>query len=349
MSRESSSRCSRNPRCQKPSGHAGWCKTRGDGDDPRDQAELHVAALEDDAQPIGRSRRPTLTNSRADAFKELAAKRREGRGGGGRRAAVEYSDDEEEDDYGDDDDDDDDVRAVGRGGAGSKRKASYSYDDDGAQGGDDSTDQWKRGGPAAPLAELEHMRLPRHLLEKYLLEPFFQRVVVGGLVRYGCGNMPDGQQFYRVAEVRSLSDGAKEQQYMLGAQPTTKLLELSFGEYTQLLPMTAVSNQPFQDSELHNWSQVLEVFDERPVSASQLEVKKKRLREASNYTYTDKDVTRRIEEGKKQAELAGEPIARTARQRMRHAGGELKMEAATKLKNDGFGNMVKAGESKKKY
>eukprot|EP00967_Tisochrysis_lutea_P006933 scaffold8288_cov30-Tisochrysis_lutea.AAC.3 len=52
----------------------------------------------------------------------------------------------------------------------------------------------------AKVEELERIRLTRQKLEKWLLEPFFDRVVPGCYVRIGIGDQ-GGRPLYRVAEV----------------------------------------------------------------------------------------------------------------------------------------------------
>ena len=62
---------------------------------------------------------------------------------------------------------------------------------------------------AAPVKELERIRLTRTKLEKWLNEPFFEGVVVGCFVRVGIG-MVEGRPTYRVAEIKGVKDGCRE-------------------------------------------------------------------------------------------------------------------------------------------
>jgi len=72
-------------------------------------------------------------------------------------------------------------------------------------GGFDTFDGGHAAGyePAAPVEQLERVRLTRQKIEKWLLEPFFDRVVPGCYVRIGIGQQ-NGRPTYRVAEVRGL-------------------------------------------------------------------------------------------------------------------------------------------------
>ena len=302
-------------------------------------------------------------------MKELAARRREGRGG--RRITIsddhegydEYDDEYDDDD--DDDDDEDEVVAPARSRSGKRsvreeeeegrsrgieyaeygvsRKEAKAMRDRGSHVGRDNADAdaadaWDPGGPAAPLPELESIRLRRQLLETYLLEPFFERVVRGCLVRIGLqGSSASGEPLYRVAEVVGVEDSPDQPPYMLADKRTTKRLRLRFGESTQPYPMSSVSNQPFLEIELRAWQQVLEAFRATPISASQVKAKCSQLQEASHYSYSEADVARRIEEVSKQAEQSGKPVARTARQKLR---ADVEVAAMKKFKRDGFGKAI---------
>ena len=89
--------------------------------------------------------------------------------------------------------------------------------------------------------------------------------------------------------------------------------------------MSSVSNSPFEELELQSWSQVHEVAGSALISYSQVEAKKAELAQASNYTYSDADVTRRVQEERKYAAQAGKPAVLTTRQKLlAQHGGEAR-------------------------
>ena len=102
------------------------------------------------------------------------------------------------------------------------------------------------------LHELESIRLPRQLLEKWHVEPFFRDVARGCFVRIGLqGGDPYSPPLYRVGEVLGLKE-FEDHPYILGGRRTCKRFLLDFGESQQWYPMSSVSNQPFDELELRN-------------------------------------------------------------------------------------------------
>ena len=64
--------CTRDPRCTKGKGHAGWCKTKSGGDAGLDQDSLFASLSSRERQP---KRQSGAKASREDAMRELARKR----------------------------------------------------------------------------------------------------------------------------------------------------------------------------------------------------------------------------------------------------------------------------------
>jgi RNA polymerase-associated protein RTF1 len=379
--------CTRTPLCTKGKGHAGWCKKRGsDGDGPQDQGDL-LAALGgkmDNDEELKRRQQPARQGSRSsskvEAMKDLAARRREGRGSAKRKAMDEDEDDGEEDDDFEDDgeeeeeeEEEEDWKApasrrskgrVARGYEdGAKTEEGVEYADYGmsrkearamrsgqpsagdegdadADGGAGSLATWEAGGGTAPLSELEPIRLRRQLLERWLLEPFFKKVVYGCLVRIGLSS-PDGNgTLYRAAEVTDVQE-FPEHPYMLGQRRTTKRLLLEFGESRQWYPMSSVSNQPLEEIELRSWQQVREVWGVALLSDNQLRAKTTQLAEASRYEYSEADVCKRIEEERKQAAQGGKPPALTTRQKLQSSNSVAR---PMKFQRNAFGQAIVGGE-----
>jgi len=151
-----------------------------------------------------------------------------------------------------------------------------------------------------------------------VMEPFFPATVRGCLVRIGISAARDGGQehmLYRVAEVIAVQD-VPEHPYTLGGRKTYKRLQLEFGECKQLYPMSSISNQPFEELELRSWQQVLETCNVPLLTEGQLQAKRKALERASNYSYTEEDVRRKVQEERKQAAHAGRPQQLTTRQKL---------------------------------
>ena len=87
----------------------------------------------------------------------------------------------------------------------------------------------------APVAQLERIRLKRDLLEKWVNEPFFERVLPGCFVRIGIGNK-DGRPIYRVAEIVQVKDNYRP--YTINKKLTQKRIELQLGKATSVRSVT---------------------------------------------------------------------------------------------------------------
>ena len=323
--------CTRDASCTKGRGHAGWCATKGGRTGKKgaqDQDSLLAAAA--------LRQQPTRSKpgSKAAAMAELGARRKSGK----RSRLDDYAAEEDEEEDDDEDfvvDDDDDEDYGGDDGAEyedfgmsrSDRKAMRRGAAPDAHAADEAdAGGWAKGGPAAPLETLETIRLERRLLEKWLLEPFFAKVVRGCLVRIGLNcetaeQVPGARStIYRAAEVCDVAE-FDDHPYTLGSHRTTKRLQLRFGECRQWYPMASVSNQRFEELELLQWQQVLDVTDDKQISAAQVEAKAKQLQDAMTHVYSEADVAKRIQEQRKQAVQQGKPAQLTTRQKLAMSSG----------------------------
>lgn len=354
--------CSRSAYCTKGKGHAGWCKTKGGSSGKaggQDQDSL-FASLSNQGR-----KQPTRGNgklaSRSTGMQELARKREVKRTG--RRAVIDDDDEEDDEDEYDDgeeeeEEDGDGVEYADYGMSRSERRAMRDRADTQAPGAADSSvtgeeedgesaQRWDSGGGPAPLVDIESLRLKRQTLEKWLLEPFFTRVVRGCVVRIGL--QCDGLTLYRCAEVTGVKE-FEEHPYLLGQRRTCKRLQLEFGESRMWYPMSSVSNQPFEELELRSWQQLLEVVGRPMISANQLRGKTEELYQASHHQYSEADVTRRIEEERKAAAQAGKPTALTTRQKMAQqhsaaqAGGDGGVAAVKKFQRNVLGQAIVTDE-----
>jgi len=182
--------------------------------------------------------------------------------------------------------------------------AVVEEDDFGEEEQETGDDSW--AAPPALLSDVERIRLPRQRLEQWQMEPFFERVVIGCLVRIGIDQA--GTKLYRVAEVVGVDENAAA--YTLGPRRTCKQLHLDFGECRQAYPMNVVSNGSFDPLELQSWGQVLEAFSHPPISQVQLARKCRAIEQANNYSYSEEEVGRMV-----QAELQQKAVL-TTRQKL---------------------------------
>jgi RNA polymerase-associated protein RTF1 len=126
-------------------------------------------------------------------------------------------------------------------------------------GGEDEEDE-RTGGPVRPedratYQEAVRIRGPRPMLLKYMLEPFFEKTVVGLLVRVAIGQ--DAQQLmrYRVARVEKVTIKRNYQLTGLDGKLTDSnvWLELSQGRSTKSFKIREISSDPFSEQEYDKW------------------------------------------------------------------------------------------------
>ena len=233
----------------------------------------------------------TAGKDRASQMRELGAKRREAE-------ARRDRDREQRQGGSDDDDDEGGEEEEERAGAPSadvrRREPAASADPMEGFGGEGAGFE-----AAADPPTLERIRLTRNKLELWLLEPFFERVLPGCLVRIGIGQQSSGRPVYKVAEVLGVKDGFKP--YMMGKAKTTKRLELAIGSAKKAFAMNFVSNQNFEVQELEKYRRSLKEAGgvDRWPSQRAVDQKAEELRKCKDYDYTEEEINAMVAEKKK--------------------------------------------------
>ncbi|EOD16376.1 hypothetical protein EMIHUDRAFT_451547 [Emiliania huxleyi CCMP1516] len=229
------------------------------------------------------------------------------------------------------------------GGSDDEERQLESGSEDGAAG--------EGGGKAAgfgghPDSALEAVRLPRARLEMWQVEPFFESMAKGCLVRIGIEH--DGSKLYRAALVAGVAQGCEP--YSLAGRKCCKKLQLDFGEATLPYPMTVVSNgelsSEFEAVELRAFEQVLEARGRSPFSGARLAEKAAELRRAvagERKSYSEAEVTRMVNQNS-QNKAAGAAPQLTARQKLaQRAGvgsGHVAVARPMQMQYDRFGRAI---------
>ncbi|KAJ6591299.1 hypothetical protein DFH09DRAFT_1306925 [Mycena vulgaris] len=108
---------------------------------------------------------------------------------------------------------------------------------------------------AEPVAELpltaEHLQkiaLTRDMLAKHSTSPWFDKIVTGAWVRYLIGAGPEGQQIYRICQIKGLSPATKP--YKITPDRTTnQVFELKHGKAEKAWQMDHTSNTAWTEDE----------------------------------------------------------------------------------------------------
>lgn len=156
-------------------------------------------------------------------------------------------------------------------------------------------------GPA-PFKNLERIRLTRSKLEKWINEPFFEKTVVGCLVRIGIG-IQDGRATYRVAEITAVKDGFR--QYSIEKVKTTKRIELQIGTSKRYFQINYCSNTNFELEELEKYGRLMRAAGLQTATMTYITETVKKLVDANNYNYTHEDVEAKIRRERETNKMKG--------------------------------------------
>lgn len=135
--------------------------------------------------------------------------------------------------------------------------------------------------------QLNKIRLSRHQMERFLFLPFFKDLVKNCFVRLNIGRN-NGKFMYRVAEIVDVIEMAKH--YSLGKYQTNKGLLLRHGNQERVCRIEFVSNGDFSSNEHKKWDELLADMNITPPTLGLIERKRKEIKDAIAYEFTDASV-----------------------------------------------------------
>lgn len=158
----------------------------------------------------------------------------------------------------------------------------------------------------ASIDDINHCRVPRELLTKWVNEPYFEEAVLHSYVKLGIGQR-NGKSIYRVCEI--VGFGKRSNAYSLpDGTFTAKLLLLKHGSDEKEFKMDIVSNHTIKEEEYKVWRQALEKANITPPTAEACKVRQREMQEkATSHQYSMKDVAgmiNRRREGKGHTNVA---------------------------------------------
>jgi len=107
------------------------------------------------------------------------------------------------------------------------------------------------------LQILPKILLTREMLERWLHEPYFNRLMQGCFVRVKIGEYKESP-VYRIAHIEEVQDGCFFS-YTLTKEQTTKGLALQIGASSRkIFPIAAISNSPPTESDKRSWQEEME-------------------------------------------------------------------------------------------
>lgn len=189
-------------------------------------------------------------------------------------------------------------------------------------------------GQPLTLEKLNSIRLPRHVLEEWAMEPWLDEAVRGSFVRLGIG-LYDGVQQYRICEVVRVDE--YRHQYTFGKFYVSKGLVLRIGRNERLWRMNLISNHRFSEIEFDVWKEDMAKDRARLPSVKEVERRKKLREEAvakgRSMDKTDEMINAKLENAAKRIEVAryrdsGAPNVKGLNQGQWHTKLEWKLGSA---------------------
>lgn len=181
---------------------------------------------------------------------------------------------------------------------------SRSHSEDEGSTGDgamvDSDDERGMLGSDVPtFNDIKEITIRRSKLAKWLMEPFFDELIVGCFVRVGIGRSKSGP-IYRLCLVRNVDASDTERQYKLENRTTCKYLNVVWGNETTAArwQMAMVSDSAPLEEEYKQWIREVERSSGRMPSKQDVLEKKEAISKAGSFVYSAATVKQMLQEKK---------------------------------------------------
>ncbi|XP_057499524.1 protein RTF1 homolog [Actinidia eriantha] len=215
------------------------------------------------------------------------------------------------------------LRDAARGGSGSKgfspikRKAfkeanlssssqsesgSHSEDEESTGDGgiiDSDEDKTSPDSDVPTFEDIKEITIRRSKLAKWLMEPFFDELIVGCFVRVGIGKSRTGP-IYRLCMVRNVDASDPDRQYKLENKTTHKYLNVIWGNESSAArwQMAMVSDSPPIKEEFDQWVREVERSGGRMPSKQDVLEKREAIKKTNTFVYSAATVKQMLQEKK---------------------------------------------------
>lgn len=189
------------------------------------------------------------------------------------------------------------VSSSSQSGSGSQSEDEESTGDGGIGDSDDD-----KASPESTVPTFEDIRgitIRRSKLAKWLMEPFFDDLIVGCFVRVGIGKSKTGP-IYRLCVVRNVDSSDPDRQYKLDNKMTHKYLNVVWGNENSAArwQMAMVSDSPPIKEEFEQWVKEVERSGGRMPSKQDVLDKKDAIHKTSTFVYSAATVKQMLQEKK---------------------------------------------------
>ncbi|KAM7265733.1 hypothetical protein ACFE04_003416 [Oxalis oulophora] len=178
---------------------------------------------------------------------------------------------------------------------------SRSHSDDEGSTGDGVGDSDDEAG--LKFEDIKEITIRRSKLAKWLMEPFFEELIVGCFVRVGIGMAKGGKRIYRLCNVRHVDATDPNKRYKLENTITHKFLDVIWGNESSNArwQMAMVSDSPPVEEEYKDLLKEIERNGGRMPSKQQVLEKKEAIKKINTYVYSAATVKQMLEEKKSAA------------------------------------------------
>ncbi|KAL6146730.1 hypothetical protein ACLB2K_057408 [Fragaria x ananassa] len=191
--------------------------------------------------------------------------------------------------------------AVRRSSSSQSDSESRSHSDDEGSSADDAIDSDdERGNQGLTFEDIKEITIRRSRLAKWLMEPFFEELIVGCFVRVGIGKTKSGRPIYRLCSVRNVDSSDPDRQYKLENKTTHKYLNVVWGNENSAArwQMAMVSDSLPLEEEYDQWVREVEKNGGRLPSKEDVLEKKEAIKKTNTFVYSAETVKQMIQEKK---------------------------------------------------
>lgn len=185
----------------------------------------------------------------------------------------------------------------------SESESRSDSDDDASTGDglvDSDDDRALLGSETLKFEDVKEITVRRSKLGKWLMEPFFEELIVGCFVRVGIGMSKSRQPIYRLCIIRNVDASDPDRQYKLENKMTYKYLNVVWGNESSAArwQMAMVSDSPPLEEEFNQWVREVERSGGRMPSKQDVLEKKEAIKKINTFVYSAATVKQMLQEKK---------------------------------------------------
>lgn len=170
-------------------------------------------------------------------------------------------------------------------------------DDEGSHGGMLDSDDDRSDVPT--FEDVKEITIRRSKLAKWLMEPFFEELIVGCFVRVGIGRSKSGP-IYRLCWVKNVDATDPDKTYKLENKTTHKYLNVIWGNETSAArwQMAMISDGHPLEEEYRQWIREVERTNGRMPTKQDISEKKEAIKRINSFVYSAETVKQMLQEKK---------------------------------------------------